>query len=76
MEDNTKKYDNGEITVIWKPDLCAHSANCVKGLPQVFNLAQKPWINVHAANAKAIIDQVDKCPSGALSYVLNDTAAK
>jgi len=69
MEDITKKYDNGEITVIWQPDLCAHSANCVRGLPAVFNLAQKPWINVRAADTEAIINQVSNCPSGALSFV-------
>lgn len=71
MEDNTKKYDNGEITVVWQPHLCAHSANCVKGLPGIFNLTQKPWINVHAANTEDIISQVNKCPSGALSYYRN-----
>jgi uncharacterized Fe-S cluster protein YjdI len=69
MEDNTKKYDNGEITVVWQPGLCAHSANCVKGLPGVFNPAEKPWINVKGAATDAIISQVDKCPSGALSYI-------
>jgi uncharacterized Fe-S cluster protein YjdI len=71
MEDNTKRYDNGEITVIWQPGLCAHSANCVRGLPAVFNLAQKPWINVHGADTWTIISQVNKCPSGALSFVRN-----
>jgi len=71
MEDNTKRYDNGEITVIWQPGLCVHSANCVKGLPTVFNLAQKPWINVQGADTEAIISQVNKCPSGALSFVWN-----
>jgi len=71
MEDITKKYDNGEITVIWRPELCRHSANCVKGLPAVFNLAQKPWINVFAADTETITNQVDKCPSGALTWVKN-----
>ena len=52
MEDNTKKYDNGKITVVWQPHLCAHSARCVNGLPEVFNLEQKPWINVSAADRK------------------------
>ena len=42
MEDITKKYDNGEITVIWQPGLCIHSGRCAKGLPAVFNPAQKP----------------------------------
>lgn len=68
MEDNIKKYDNGEITVIWQPRLCAHSARCVNGLPAVFNLQQKPWINVTAADTETIANQVGQCPSGALSY--------
>jgi len=66
MEDNIKKYDNGEITVIWQPHLCAHSARCMNGLPAVFNLQQKPWINV--TDTEAIANQVGQCPSGALSY--------
>jgi hypothetical protein len=24
-----KHHDNGEITVVWKPDLCAHSTKCL-----------------------------------------------
>jgi uncharacterized Fe-S cluster protein YjdI len=71
MEDITKKYDNGEITVIWEPGLCAHSARCVKGLPNVFNTQSKPWINVAGASTEAIMHQVAQCPSGALSYVVN-----
>jgi len=72
MEDITKKYDNGEITVVWKPELCVHSANCVKGLPGVFNPTQKPWINIEGADTEAIMNQVSKCPSGALSYYQNE----
>jgi len=71
MKDITKKYDNGEVTVVWKPDLCIHSARCVKGLPGVFNTAAKPWINVAGADTEAIINQVNQCPSGALSYIRN-----
>ena len=71
MEDITKKYDNGEVTVIWQPGLCIHSTRCVKGLPSVFDTASKPWININGADTEAIINQVSQCPSGALSYVLN-----
>lgn len=63
-----KKYSNDEITVIWKKDLCVHSANCVRGLPDVFNTNASPWVNVDKASAKVIKQVVDKCPSGALSY--------
>jgi len=72
MEDITKKYDNGKITVVWQPGLCIHSARCAKGLPTVFNPAAKPWINVKSADTEAIINQVNQCPSGALSWFKNE----
>ena len=66
-----KQYTNGEITVIWKPDLCIHSTNCWRGLNAVFDPKKRPWINLEAATSEAIIAQVEQCPSGALSYVRN-----
>lgn len=62
-----KHYTNGEITVVWKPDQCIHSAVCFKGLGKVFDPRRKPWIKLEEANSREIIDQVKKCPSGALS---------
>ena len=67
-----KNYTNGEITVVWQPDLCIHSTNCFKGLPQVFNPQQRPWVNMDVASTEAIRNQVEQCPSGALSYFIND----
>lgn len=66
-------YTNGEITVVWKPDVCKHSGRCVTGLPGVFNLNRRPWTNMEGAATEAIIDQVQKCPTGALTYFKNDT---
>jgi uncharacterized Fe-S cluster protein YjdI len=63
-----KTYTKGELTVVWKAHLCIHSGHCVKGLPGVFNLQARPWINVDGAEAEAIKAQVNQCPSGALSY--------
>ncbi len=71
MEDLTKKYANGEITIVWKPDRCIHSTNCWKGtgaLREVFDPAKKPWITPFGASTEKIIEQIKKCPSGALSY--------
>ena len=64
----TKEYSNGEVTVIWKSDLCIHSAECVKGSPEVFNPKERPWIKTDNSDSKQIIATIDKCPSGALSY--------
>ena len=66
-------YSNGELTVVWKPNLCIHAAECVKGLPNVFKPKEKPWVKIDQANTQEIANQVKKCPSGALSYFMNDT---
>lgn len=67
-----KKYTNGEITVVWKPDVCIHSAICFKGLHSVFNPTKRPWVNMEGADTTKIIAQIDKCPSKALSYQWNN----
>ncbi len=75
----TKKYSNGEVTVVWKPALCIHSTICFKngtGLPDVFNPKLHPWIKPEAADTQRIIEQVNKCPSGALSFYMNDEEQK
>jgi uncharacterized Fe-S cluster protein YjdI len=74
MKDITKKYSNGEVTIVWKPNVCIHSKICWHGLAEVFNPAERPWIKPEAATTDQIITQVKQCPSGALSYYLNDQA--
>ena len=71
MSIETHKYTNDEVTVLWKPKICQHSAICWKGLIEVFNPKERPWIKMDGASTERIIEQVKKCPSGALSYFLN-----
>lgn len=68
-------YTNGEVTITWKKDLCIHSTKCWRGLPGVFQPGQRPWIKPEGAGTDAITAQIDRCPSGALSYRMNDDAA-
>jgi len=67
-----KEYSNDDITVVWKPNLCQHSKKCWKELISVFNPQKKPWINMEGAENERIIEQVNKCPSGALSFYINE----
>lgn len=62
-----KEYSNNDITVIWEPSKCTHSANCVKNLPLVFQPGTQPWIKINGADSAEIVSTVLKCPSGALS---------
>lgn len=66
-----RDYSNGEITVHWKPEKCIHAAKCVMTLPGVFNVKNRPWVDIHGAETERIIETVNLCPSGALTYSRN-----
>jgi uncharacterized Fe-S cluster protein YjdI len=68
----THKYSNSSVTIIWKPDTCIHSGICARGLIQVFDPKRKPWIDISQANTERITDQINQCPSGALSFILKE----
>jgi len=72
MRDVTKHYTKDGLTVVWKSGLCQHSAICWKGLIEVFDPHKSPWINMEGASRERIIEQVKKCPSGALSYIIKE----
>jgi len=67
-----RNYKKEALTIHWKPDVCIHSANCVQGLPRVFNPKSTPWINQENATINELIHTIKTCPSGALSYTLDE----
>ena len=36
------EYSNKDITIVWQPKVCQHSAICVKKLPNVYQPNRKP----------------------------------
>lgn len=60
----------------WEPDLCSHSANCVRSLRSVFRPKRRPWIQLSAepgrSGADRIAEAVLECPTGALHYERRD----
>lgn len=67
------RYSNDEISIIWQPHKCTHTFVCVSGLPKVFDINRKPWIVTDGIPTDVIINQVNKCTSGALTYELKNT---
>ncbi|PWJ54466.1 putative Fe-S cluster protein YjdI [Dyadobacter jejuensis] len=67
-----KEYSNGEITIKWQADKCQHAGVCVMTLPRVYNPKASPWIDMAHATTEELKDQINKCPSGALSYYTNE----
>jgi uncharacterized Fe-S cluster protein YjdI len=66
-----KKYSNGEITIIWQPEKCTHAGICVRTLPKVYNVNERPWVKPENATTQQLIEQIDRCPSRALTYEQN-----
>jgi uncharacterized Fe-S cluster protein YjdI/CDGSH-type Zn-finger protein len=75
LTDNLRHYANETIDISYDARRCIHAAECVRGLPAVFDTSRRPWILPDAASADAIAAVVEKCPTGALHYVRRDGGA-
>lgn len=69
MRTRLQTYEGDGITVTFDPTLCIHSGKCVRGLPAVFDVKRKRWIDVDRASADEIAAQIALCPSGALQAI-------
>jgi len=71
MESKSDVFSNEDITVTYQPRCCANAGICAKQLSNVFRSSVIPWIDLDGAQTEDIINQINKCPSGALKYHLN-----
>ncbi|MFF1907105.1 (4Fe-4S)-binding protein [Kitasatospora sp. NPDC058218] len=65
-----RTYEGAGIEVTFDPQVCRHAAECVRGLPSVFDTARRPWISPDAAEPGLVAEVVRRCPTGALTYRL------
>jgi CDGSH-type Zn-finger protein/ferredoxin len=72
LPDRRDSYRGRRITLHDNRSICSHAGHCTDGLPSVFKYGAEPWIDVDGAAAEAIIEAVRNCPSGALSYSIDD----
>jgi uncharacterized Fe-S cluster protein YjdI len=69
MSKRLQTYETDGITVTFDPNICTHSAMCVRGLPAVFDVHRPDWVRPAAATADEVAAQVARCPSGALQSI-------
>ncbi len=67
-----KIYQGKDISIHDNRVICSHAAECVELLSSVFRLEERPWIDPDRAELNSIIEVIKKCPSGALSYSINE----
>ncbi len=70
-----QSYETDEIVVTYDPNLCTHAAECVRGLPAVFDTRRADWIRPGAAPAGEVAEVIRRCPSGALQYRMKGEVA-
>ena len=67
----TVKRDPGEqIEVTYDTARCLHAAECVRGMPSVFDTTKHPWVAPDAGDPEALAAVIRRCPTGALHYTL------
>ena len=70
--DKREDYNGKKITIHDNRGICAHAGHCTDNLAAVFRLNEEPWIHPDGAKPDEIIATIQKCPSGALSYSVDD----
>lgn len=70
-----KQYWSDEIVVTYDAARCIHAAECLRGLPQVFDTGKRPWIQPGNASADQVAEVVTRCPTGALHFERKDGGA-
>ncbi len=68
-------YSNDEITVTFNPRKCINAGKCARELAEVFRTSVIPWIHLEGTETERIVNQIHKCPSGALQCHFNHKEA-
>lgn len=71
-KDSRDSYKGQRITIHDNRGVCAHAGICTDGLASVFRMKEEPWIHPDSGSVEEVISTIEKCPSGALSYTIDE----
>jgi len=74
--DKIDSYVGEHIIIHDNRSICAHAGYCTDELASVFRHRQTPFVDPDGSTVEAVIEIINKCPSGALSYSLDGTLHK
>jgi CDGSH-type Zn-finger protein/uncharacterized Fe-S cluster protein YjdI len=74
MADDKAKtqYPGAAIDASWDGRLCIHVGECVRANNDLFMGGRQPWGLPDAVSTEEVVATVNRCPTGALSYVRKD----
>ena len=76
VPDRRDVYEGQQIKIFDNRGICAHSGYCTDRLASVFRAGQDPFITPSGGRLDEIMHAVRACPSGALSYAIDQVEAR
>ena len=76
VPDQRDSYPGQQVTIFDNRGSCQHSGLCTDRLAAVFRTGAEPFVAPSGGRLDEIIRAVRDCPSGALSYALDDAEAR
>jgi CDGSH-type Zn-finger protein/truncated hemoglobin YjbI len=76
VADRRDRYVGQQVTILDNRGICQHSGFCSDRLRTVFRAGEEPFVAPSGGRMDEIIRAVRDCPSGALSYALDDVEAR
>ena len=70
--DKRTDYVGNKITIHDNRGICSHAGYCTDNFAAVSRLKEEPLIDPDGAAVDEIIETIKKCPSGALSYTVEN----
>jgi len=72
VPDQRDTYPGQQVTIFDNRGICQHSGFCTDRLSAVFHAGSEPFVTPGGGRADEIIAAVRDCPSGALSFAIDD----
>ncbi len=69
--DRRDSYAGRRLAIHDNRGACSHAGICTERLGAVWRMGTEPWIDPDGADEAAIVEVIEACPSGALSYTLD-----
>ena len=76
VPDQRDSYAGQQATIFDNRGICQHSGLCTDRLATVFRTGAEPFVAPSGGRLDEIVRAVRDCPSGALSYALDDAEAR
>ncbi len=72
LPDHIDDHQGRKITIHDNRGVCSHAGFCTDRLKEVFRTGVEPWIDPDGAAVEKIVETIRMCPSGALSYTIEE----